>query len=70
MDNPTPILYDPKTSQDLYLPYGSNGMSYGLHTVEKLARDLAAVGVIKFFSGLGPDPTSLPGYNQAAVWHR
>lgn len=64
------LIYDPRTSKDVYEPFGKNGQQYSLHAIEKKARDLAEVGVFKFFEGPGPDPTRLAGYDVAGVWLR
>jgi len=61
--------YDPTETRDPYYPdVDSTRANARLWSIDKLALDLAAVGIVQIFTGAGSNPTGLTGYATSKLW--
>lgn len=60
--------YDPSTALTAYYPTRAGRVPARIWAVEKLAHDLAELGLIEMFEGAGTNPTSLTGYAADKIW--
>jgi len=61
--------YDPTETRDPYYPdVDSTRANARLWSIDKLALDLAAVGIVQIFQGAGSNPTGLTGYATSKLW--
>lgn len=61
--------YNPQTSlSPYYRSRAANRADARLWSTEKALHDLAALGVLAFFEGPGPDPSQLSGFSSTKYW--
>ena len=62
-------LYDPETARTIYSPEDSTALAR-LWSREKILKDLADLGFLEYFEGVGDNPTGLSGYSTGKLWLR
>lgn len=60
--------YIAASSLTTYYPSRTSNSKARLWSVEKALHDLAALGIVDFFEGVGSDPTALTGYSEKKLW--